>query len=109
MLPHRAEQPVLKIPHPGLRTGRPGRPGICNAGVHATVSFFVFQNATKTGDGGFPLHALAAPPRGPGRTARSLKRPASGNTPTAPKLYAYMPRHSGNIRYIQIHTGIRYL
>jgi len=75
----------------------------------ATVSFFVFQNATKTGDGGFPPHAPAAPAYGPGRTVRSLKHPASANTSTEPKLYTYMSRHSGKIRYIQIHTGIRYL
>jgi hypothetical protein len=72
----------------------------------ATVSFFVFQNATKTGDGGFPAHAPAPRPCSPGRAPRSLKHPASANTMTTPKLCTRMPRHSGRIH---IHTGIRYL
>ena len=66
VLAHRGEQRILKITRRRLPAGRPGRREICNAGVHGhRLSSSGFQDATKTGDGGFPMHAPTAPPYGP--------------------------------------------
>jgi hypothetical protein len=67
------------------------------------VSFFVSQNDTEVRNGGLPAHVAARR-----RRTALLKRPASANTSTAPKLYTSMPQYSDDIHYIQIHTRIRY-
>jgi hypothetical protein len=81
----RAEQRVLKI----CRPWQPGSPAvrreICNAGVHGH-RLLVFSDATKNGDGGFPMHASRCQPFGPA-SARIPASPLPADPPRSDRSY----------------------
>jgi hypothetical protein len=74
----------------------------------ATVSFFVFRRH-KEWRRWLSRARTTAPPRNPAATARPCKLPACAYTPHGLDLRTNMPRHTGNTRYYQIYTEIRYL